>query len=62
MSFDYQPLLPGSAQQLANAAPSKPLKVWSGSAWVAGTLKVWSGTAWVTGTLKVYNGTSWVTL
>jgi len=38
----------------------KPVKVWSGSAWVTKPVKVWSGSAWVTKPAKVWNGSAWV--
>jgi hypothetical protein len=42
------------------AAAAKPVKVWSGSAWVTKPVKVWSGSAWVTKPAKVWNGAAWV--
>jgi len=38
----------------------KPVKVWSGSAWVTKPTKVWSGSTWVTKPAKVWNGSAWV--
>jgi hypothetical protein len=44
----------------AAVAAGRPVKVWSGSAWVTRTLKVWSGSAWVTRPTKVWSGSAWV--
>jgi hypothetical protein len=42
------------------ASSNKPVKVWSGSAWVTKPVKVWNGTSWVTKPAKIWNGTAWV--
>jgi hypothetical protein len=42
-----------------SAVTGKPVKVWSGSAWVTKVVKVWSGSAWVTKPAKVWNGSTW---
>lgn len=47
-------------KKAAAGGGGKPVKVWSGSAWVTKTLKVWSGSAWVTKPAKVWNGSAWV--
>jgi hypothetical protein len=48
------------ALRAAAVTVGKPVKVWSGSAWVTKVLKVWSGSAWVVKPAKVWNGSAWV--
>jgi len=62
MSFDFQPLLPASADLLAGAPPSTNgyIKVWLGSSWELKPVKYWTGAAWVQKPIKYYNGASWV--
>jgi hypothetical protein len=37
-----------------------PVKIWSGSAWMAKPIKVWDGSSWNIKTLKRWNGSLWV--
>lgn len=60
MSWLFQPLLPGGAQQQAQNNLGK-VKVWDGSQWVIKPVKVWTGAAWVEKPAKYYNGATWVT-
>jgi hypothetical protein len=59
MSWFFQPLLPAT-EQLAVAAPTGQIKVWTGTVWIAKPVKVWTGAAWVTKPVKYWNGTQWV--
>jgi hypothetical protein len=49
----------GNLYAIKDTPTNKPVKVWSGSAWVTKPVKVWSGSAWVTKIAKVWNGSSW---
>lgn len=62
MSWAFQPLLPGAAQQQAGGVNNQgKVKVWDGSQWVIKPVKVWTGAAWVEKPAKYYNGITWVT-
>jgi hypothetical protein len=62
MSWAFQPLLPGAAQQQSGAAGTAGyIKVWTGSVWVAKPVKVWDGTQWVIKPVKFWNGSAWQT-
>lgn len=62
MSWAFQPLLPGGANELATTGTNFTgyVKVWSGADWVIKPVKVWDGSQWVIKPAKYYNGATWV--
>lgn len=62
MSWAFQPLLPGGANELSGGVNNQgKVKVWTGSAWEIKPVKVWTGASWVEKPAKYYNGAIWVT-